>query len=229
MDFAAVVQGRRIAVHCHAGLGRTGLAIACHLVYSSGMSAGDAVAAVRAGRRGALQTRAQVAFVHAFEQFVAHLRCAYDGEVSPPAAAVPATACSHCKQPPRTPAQGAAGQKCEEGTWELPPGLIIIQPRQADDGVNASENDDGVPVGPSRTFNYAAPGASHGASMCSQPGRRPPRRVWPPPWSPDLHMQLKLVSESLATVWPIGAGSETRRQARRQRASSHLLLCSAMR
>ena len=33
MDYVTRVEGRRIAVHCHAGLGRTGLAIACFFVY----------------------------------------------------------------------------------------------------------------------------------------------------------------------------------------------------
>lgn len=82
-------QGRRVAVHCHAGLGRTGLAIACSLVYSQRMQAAEAVKTVRAGRPGALQTAKQELFVYVFEQFVAHLRCCF-----------PAAAAEHASSPP---------------------------------------------------------------------------------------------------------------------------------
>lgn len=68
-------EGRRVAVHCHAGLGRTGLVIACFLVFSEGLTPTGAVARVRRGRPGALQTPDQVAFVSVFERWVAHLRC----------------------------------------------------------------------------------------------------------------------------------------------------------
>lgn len=67
-------QGNRIAVHCHAGLGRTGLAIACCLVFQGTHSAADAVTLVRRMRPGSLQTRGQDHFVHAFERHVEHLR-----------------------------------------------------------------------------------------------------------------------------------------------------------
>lgn len=80
MDLVQVVDshlrdGGRIAVHCHAGLGRTGLAIACSLVYTRGVDALQAVQMVRAHRPGTLQTRKQELFVHVFEQYLAYLRC----------------------------------------------------------------------------------------------------------------------------------------------------------
>jgi hypothetical protein len=63
-----VENGGKVAVHCHAGLGRTGLVIACWLVLSGvSCSAAAAVSYVRRHRRGALQTRKQVQFVHEFE------------------------------------------------------------------------------------------------------------------------------------------------------------------
>jgi protein tyrosine phosphatase len=34
MDYVTGTEGRKVAVHCHAGLGRTGLAIACFFLYS---------------------------------------------------------------------------------------------------------------------------------------------------------------------------------------------------
>ena len=33
MDYVVSVEGRKLAVHCHAGLGRTGLSIACFFVF----------------------------------------------------------------------------------------------------------------------------------------------------------------------------------------------------
>lgn len=66
---------KNVAVHCHAGLGRTGLVIACYLVFSLGCSATYAIGEVRKGRRGALQTHAQEAFVLVFEIWIQHLRC----------------------------------------------------------------------------------------------------------------------------------------------------------
>jgi hypothetical protein len=63
-----VDSGEKVAVHCHAGLGRTGLVIACWLVLGGIVSsAAAAVSYVRRHRRGALQTRKQVRFVHEFE------------------------------------------------------------------------------------------------------------------------------------------------------------------
>jgi protein tyrosine phosphatase domain-containing protein 1 len=67
-------QGQKVAVHCHAGLGRTGLAIACFLVFSERLNAAAAVEMVRGCRPGALQTQQQVLFVSIFQQYVQYLR-----------------------------------------------------------------------------------------------------------------------------------------------------------
>ena len=52
-----------VAVHCIAGLGRTGTLIACYLV-SEGMMPDQAIARVRAARPGSVQTEEQEQFVH---------------------------------------------------------------------------------------------------------------------------------------------------------------------
>eukprot|EP00892_Ulva_mutabilis_P007452 jgi/Ulvmu1/5079/UM021_0096.1 len=75
MHTAVQSDGRKVAVHCHAGLGRTGLVIACYMVFSLGVLAAHAILEVRSHRKGALQTREQELFVVVFEKWVQHLRC----------------------------------------------------------------------------------------------------------------------------------------------------------
>jgi ADP-ribosyl-[dinitrogen reductase] hydrolase len=55
-------QGRRVLVHCRGGLGRSGT-IAARLLVEMGWSPNEAIAAVRAQRPGAIETRAQEQYV----------------------------------------------------------------------------------------------------------------------------------------------------------------------
>jgi rhodanese-related sulfurtransferase len=59
---AALGLGKRIAVHCAAGLGRSGT-VAAKLLVDCGMSADAAIAHVRACRPGAIETTAQEHYV----------------------------------------------------------------------------------------------------------------------------------------------------------------------
>jgi atypical dual specificity phosphatase len=56
-----------VLVHCHAGLGRTGVMVACYLV-AHGMSAYDAIASVRGKRPGSIEIKEQEEAVYFFEK-----------------------------------------------------------------------------------------------------------------------------------------------------------------
>jgi atypical dual specificity phosphatase len=65
-----VSNGAAVAVHCGAGLGRTGTLVACYLV-AGGLSAEDAIAKVRRLRPGSIETAEQEAAVRTFEGRIA--------------------------------------------------------------------------------------------------------------------------------------------------------------
>jgi len=72
VSFAAAEGG--VAIHCHAGLGRTGVIAACWLTFDRGLKAEEAIVQVRKTRKGAIQTRQQLASVANFESVLRQLR-----------------------------------------------------------------------------------------------------------------------------------------------------------
>lgn len=66
-------------MHCHAGLGRTGLSIACYLIYSEGLLASTAILLVRGKRPLSVQTRKQSQFVLDFENHLKKLKVSFIG------------------------------------------------------------------------------------------------------------------------------------------------------
>lgn len=61
----AATRGQNVVIHCKGGLGRTGLIAACALV-ATGISAAEAMVAVRNARQGAIENSRQEAFVREF-------------------------------------------------------------------------------------------------------------------------------------------------------------------
>ena len=61
----ALGAGKRVAVHCGWGLGRTGTLLACYLV-SEGASVEEAIAKVREVRPGSVETEGQAAAIEAY-------------------------------------------------------------------------------------------------------------------------------------------------------------------
>ncbi|XP_026097185.1 protein tyrosine phosphatase domain-containing protein 1-like [Carassius auratus] len=68
------LQEGKMAVHCHAGLGRTGVLLACFLLFTTQMTADQAIVLVRSKRPNSIQTRGQLQCVRRFAQFLVPLR-----------------------------------------------------------------------------------------------------------------------------------------------------------
>lgn len=64
-------RNEAVAVHCAAGLGRTGTMLAAYLI-GKGSTAPEAIRKVRQAQPGAIETRSQVEFLHAFAGEMGH-------------------------------------------------------------------------------------------------------------------------------------------------------------
>ncbi|CAD8112680.1 unnamed protein product [Paramecium sonneborni] len=65
-------KGKKVAVHCHAGTGRTGVAIVAWLIYGERMPAEEAIRLFQSRRRDSLGKSAQRDLLKAFEKFLSN-------------------------------------------------------------------------------------------------------------------------------------------------------------
>jgi len=72
--FHVHIQKHKVAIHCHAGYGRTGIVIACWLIYGCGMQPEASMSFVRQSRPGCIETRTQKHFVLRFADDLEKLR-----------------------------------------------------------------------------------------------------------------------------------------------------------
>jgi len=67
----AHAEGKKLVVHCDAGIGRTGTALACYLI-SKGYNAAKAIEEVRVKRPGSIETVEQEELVMQYEERFGH-------------------------------------------------------------------------------------------------------------------------------------------------------------
>ena len=74
------IEKKRVLVHCHAGNGRTGVVIACYLIYKSNYQAEEAVGYLRKIRKKCVEKSSQMKYCVKFRKFLNTLRKIFTSE-----------------------------------------------------------------------------------------------------------------------------------------------------
>ena len=75
MTIAVKEFNKKVLVHCHAGYGRTGVVIACYLIFNSfDKNAKDIILYVRNKRKKCVENRKQENFCYKFFNYISHIR-----------------------------------------------------------------------------------------------------------------------------------------------------------
>jgi hypothetical protein len=75
-DMAVTIKenGNKVLVHCHAGYGRTGVVIACYLIYMTNKSVHDIIEYIRDRRPGCIQKSSQYKYCKKFKNYIDRCR-----------------------------------------------------------------------------------------------------------------------------------------------------------
>ena len=74
------IKKKKVLVHCHAGNGRTGIVIACYLMYTYNYDAEYAVKVLRSFRKKCIEKNAQMKYCIKFKHFIIQLRRIFTSE-----------------------------------------------------------------------------------------------------------------------------------------------------
>ena len=74
------IKKKKVLVHCHAGNGRTGIVIACYLMYTYNYNAKDAVVKLREVRKKCIEKNSQMRYCCKFKKFIIQLRKIFTNE-----------------------------------------------------------------------------------------------------------------------------------------------------
>ena len=73
---------KKVLVHCHAGYGRTGIVIACYLLFNSEKKADEVIREIRVKRPKCVETKSQIHYCRKFEEFLNATRTLFDNKIS---------------------------------------------------------------------------------------------------------------------------------------------------
>jgi protein tyrosine phosphatase domain-containing protein 1 len=59
---------KSVLVHCHAGYGRTGIVLACYLIFTTNKTVKEVASEIRAVRQECIQKKTQLAYCETFKE-----------------------------------------------------------------------------------------------------------------------------------------------------------------